>query len=155
MEFCVTIQLHFSAFWGTFCKTCRAVFMKKISLKLPPFRKGPFLCSSITIWNNISSGAMKLGRKMPYRLLCPTHISLFDKHIIRSFQSFQCKGRLPYPPNPDILAICCSLNFMWEAWKATAESHMDVSSATFVTPNWHSGAYLDNKLRRFNEEIGL
>ena len=37
---------------------------------------------------------MKRGRKLPYRLFFPKHISIFDKHIMRSFQNFQYKGRL-------------------------------------------------------------
>ena len=41
----ITIQLHFSTFWGTFCKIW--LFLWKISLELFPFYKGSFLCSSI------------------------------------------------------------------------------------------------------------
>ena len=55
-------------------------------------------------YKDISSRAIKLGRKQPYGILLPKHVSLFDKHIMRSFQNFQCKGRLPLPPKSRIFS---------------------------------------------------
>ena len=63
-------------------------------------------------YKNISFRAMELDRKLPYRRLFPIHILLYDKHIIRNFQNFKCMGRLPLPPNPEVLARGCCLNFI-------------------------------------------
>ena len=106
----MTIQFHFSTFWGTFCKIWLFLWKKIIGLILPLFCKGPFLCSSISR-KNIASRAMKVGRKLPYRRLFPIHISLFDKHIMHRFQNFQCKGRLPLPPKSLIFSDMLQFEF--------------------------------------------
>ena len=92
----ITIQLHFSTFWGIFCKIW--LFLWK---NWPEIASVSQRTISVFIHNqkNISSRVMKLGRKLPYRLLFLIHISLFKKHIIRSFHNFQCTERLPLPPN--------------------------------------------------------
>ena len=105
----ITIQLHFSTFWGTFCKIW-LFLLKKNGLNLPPFHKGPFLCSYITK-KYISSRAMQLGGKLPYRVLFPIQISLFDKCNIRSFQNCKCKERLPLPSKSWIFSDMLSFEF--------------------------------------------
>ena len=55
-------------------------------------------------------------------------------------RKFKVREVYPNPPNLDFLAICCSLNHMQEAWKATTKLYM-ISSATFVMPNWYFGGY--------------
>ena len=97
---------------------------------------------------------MKLGRKLPYRLLVLIHISLFDKHIIRSFHNFQCTERLPVPQNPEFLAICCSLHFIKEAWKPTTKLHIH-DFISYVCDAWLTLWSIFDKLDRFYEEIGL
>ena len=87
---------------------------------------------------------MKLGKKLPYRLFVWIFISLFDKHIIRSFHDFKCMGKLPLPQKSWIFSKMLRLNFMYEAWKAKPNYGFIISSATFVMPNWHFGAHLIN-----------
>ena len=80
----ITIQLHFSTFWSTFCKIW-LFFLSQRTISVLT-RK----IFHLEPWNLIA--------KLPDRLIFPIHISLFDKHIICRFHNFECNGMLPLPP---------------------------------------------------------
>ena len=105
----ITIQLHFSTFWGTFCKIC-LFLLKKNGLNLPPFHKGPFLCSYIT---------KKIFHLEPCNLVenCPIESSFrYRSHYLTNvtyavFRIVNVRKGYPYPQNLEFLATCCRLNF--------------------------------------------
>ena len=98
--------------------------MKNISLNLPPFRKGPFLCSSITRKIYIYLEPWNLVENCPinstFWYISPPLIHLTNVIFI----ILNVREGYLYPKNPKFLAICCSLNFMQEAWKATTKLHI-------------------------------
>ena len=105
----ITIQLHFSTFWGTFCK----IWLFLLKKKRPAFTSVSQRTIFMFIHNYkiISSRAMQLGGKLPYRVLFPIQISLFDKCNIRSFQNCKCKERLPLPSKSWIFSDMLSFEF--------------------------------------------
>ena len=80
------------------------LYEKKIGLKLPPFRKGPFLCLSITRkifhlepWNLVEN--CHIDSSFQYK----SHYLTYLSYVV--FQNFQCKGRLPLPPKSWIFSV--------------------------------------------------
>ena len=121
--------------------------------EIPPFRKGPFLCSAITSkifhlqpWNLVENSLIDLSLRYISQYL--TNIS----YLV--FRIFNVRGGYPYPQNPEFLVIFCSLNFMQEAWKATTKLHLH-DFISYVCNAYLTFWSIFYKMSRFYEEIGL
>ena len=117
---------HFGAYlinWVCFCE--------ELDLKWHTFRKRTFQGSLI---------ARQIYYPDPWNLVqnCPTatsfrtisHYLTFISYIVS--RTLNVRKVYPYSPNPEFLAICCSLNFTTEAWKQQLNCIFMISSAAFV-----------------------
>ena len=131
----ITIQWYFRTFWGTFGKIWLFLW-KKIA------------------WN--SSITRKIFHLEPCNLVenCPIdssfrHISHYLPNISYVvFTILNAREGYSYPQNPEFLAICCSLNFMQEAWKVTTKLHIH-NFITYVCNDWLTFWSLLNKIGSF------
>ena len=105
----ITIQWHFSTFWGIFCKIW--LFLWK---NWPEISSVSQRTISLFIHNQ------KIFHIEPWNLAenCPidssfwyiAHHSTNISYVV--FTIFNLRKGYPYPQNPEFLAICCSLHFM-------------------------------------------
>ena len=109
----ITIQLHLSAICGTF------------------YKKGPFYdniyrpqitrvtCVFTRSWINFPLEPWNLVKKN-----CSV-VSSFRNMISYVVPSIlNVREGYPYPPNPELSAICRSLNFSKDAWRPTTKLHI-------------------------------